>query len=296
MRRNYGILCLKRSLAPQEAQDFGAVLVLAAGRSEHRNTRMSNEHEIEFVLRDKVEGVEITPSTIGLSRFNEFNLQVETFIAGVERLKADEVRVAVGEGSYKLTAILPALLLAALEPDLQALQREDSLGEIDVKRAEVVGKWQARSKARPELSYAIRPSGEGLRAVELSTATDYRVGDVVPWVKVEKYLFGTVMDMGGAKTANVHLRVEDTGQIVRIGSNQGYLKGSALLYHKALLRVEAEQHFRTGQLRNLRLLSFEDYAPGYDEAAMNRFAEAGRTTWADVPDAAGWVREIRGGG
>ena len=256
---------------------------------------MSNEHQIEFVLRDKVEGVEITPSTIGLSRFNEFNQQVEAFIAGSERLKPEEVQVVIAEGSYKLTALLSAGLLAGLEPDLRALQRQDSLGEIDEKRAEVVAKWQARSKSRQELSFAIRPLGGPLRPVELSMATDYRVGEIVPWVKVEKYLFGTVMDMGGAKTANVHLRLEDTGQIVRVGSNQGTLKGNDRLYHKALLRVEAEQHFRSGQLRNVRLIAFEDYEPAYDEAALDRFAEVGGVAWADVPDAAEWVRQLRGG-
>jgi hypothetical protein len=256
---------------------------------------MSAEIPVEFVLRDKVDGVEITPSTIGLPRFNEFNRQVEDFIAGSEKLKPDEVHVAIESGSYKLTTLLPALLLASLEPDLRLLQREDSLGEIDPKRAEIVAKWQARSKSRPDLSYAIIPNTAGLHRVELNAASDYRVGEIVPWVKVEKYLFGTVVDMGGAKTANVHLRLADTGQIVKVGSNQGVLTGNDRLYRKALLRVEAEQHYRTGQLRNIRLLSFEDYRPGYDEAALDRFAEAGQTAWADVPDAAIWVRELRGG-
>ena len=36
------------------------------------------------------------------------------------------------------------------------------------------------------------------------------------------------------------------------------------------------------------------YAPSYDEAALDRFAEKGREAWRDVPDAAAWVREIRG--
>jgi hypothetical protein len=58
--------------------------------------------------------------------------------------------------------------------------------------------------------------------------------------------------------------------------------------------VEADQHFKTGELRNLRLLSFENYRPGYDEDALKRFTEAGSKAWADVPDAAGWVRELRG--
>jgi hypothetical protein len=253
--------------------------------------------QIEFVLRGKLEGVAITPATINLRHFNEFNQQVADFIGGSQRLKLDDVRVSVGQGSYKLTAVLTVVLAAALEADLQAMQRQDSLAEIDPKRAEVIAKWQARSKASPELEYAIRPRGFAGHDIEFSASTDYRAGDIVPWVRVEKYLFGTVMDMGGAGKANVHIRLNDSGDIVKIGTNQGYLKDQEenRLYHKVLVRVEAEQHFRTGRLRNLRLLSFEDYRPGFDEAALDRFAEAGRAAWADVPDAAEWVRKLRGG-
>ena len=41
---------------------------------------MKGPQSIDFVLRGRVDGVEITPATIGLSRFNEFNGQVEEFV------------------------------------------------------------------------------------------------------------------------------------------------------------------------------------------------------------------------
>ncbi len=248
-------------------------------------------------MRDRLDGVDITPQTIGLSRFNEFNKQAEDFIAGSERLRTDDVHVAIKEGSYVLKAVLPIAIATALEGDLKALQHQDSLGEIDPKRAEVISKWQARSKGDPDVAFEIRPQGMDVNPIELNVETDYRVGDVVPWVKVEKYLFGMVTDMGGVNKANVHIRLEDTGQIVVVGTNQDYLKDQEenRLYHKVLVRVEAEQHFKTGQLRKLRLLSFEDYEPRYDEAALDRFAQEGRKAWADVPDAGKWVRELRGG-
>jgi hypothetical protein len=253
--------------------------------------------QIEFLLRGRVDGVEITPTTIGLARFNEFNQQVASFIAGSDGLNLDEVQVSVGEGSYKLTVLLTAAVVAALEPDLVALQRPDSLGEIDPKRADIVAKWQARTKGNADLRYIVRPRGLSARPIELSHATDYRIGDIVPWVKVEKYLFGTVLDMGGVQKANVHIRLDDTGHVVRVGTNQGYLKDQKKnrLYRKVLVRVEADQHYRTRELRNYRLLSFEDYDPQCDDAALDRFAEAGRRAWADVPDAAEWVRQLRGG-
>lgn len=260
-------------------------------------TNMTASQTIEFILRDREEGVELTPDTIGLSRFNEFNQQVAQFIAGSEGGKLDDVTVGVSEGSYRLATHLTVALVMALEPDLRRLGgREDVLGEIDPKRAEILARWQARSKASEYLCYEIRPATAELPTIELSARTDYREGAFVPWVKVEKYLFGTVENMGGAQKANVHVRLA-TGQLLKVGSSQGYLRDQPAnrLYHPVLMRVQAEQHWKTAELRNIRLISFEDYEPRYDEAALDAFAAAGRRAWADVPDAAAWVRELRGG-
>lgn len=257
---------------------------------------MNENRQVEFILRDKVEGVEITPSTIDLSRFNEFNKQVEDFIAGSERLSMEGVHAEIAEGSYKLKIILPVVVMTALASDLQLLHQQDSLGEIDPKRAEIAKKWQSQAKKSENLYYLIK-AFDSEDAIRFSRETDYRVGKIAPWVKVEKYLFGTIIDMGGASKANVHIRLLDTREVITVDTTQGYLRDQEenRLYHKVLARVEADQHFKTGVLRNYRLISFEDYQPGYDEATLNSFAEAGRIAWADVPDAADWVREIRGG-
>lgn len=258
---------------------------------------MSDPTFIEFVLRGKVEGLEISPRTISLSLFNEFNLQVETFIAGSQKLKLDQAHVEIGGGSYILRVLLPVAVMGAIEPDLKLMARQDVLGELDSKRAEVVQKWQARAKSNPDLAYEVRPCVEGLPKVRISRETDYRVGEIVPWVAVEKYLFGEVLDMGGAQRANIHLRLERSGKTLIVGASQGYLRDQVenRLYHKVLLHVRAEQHFQTGELRNIQLISFVDYQPVYDEEALNRFAAKGAEAWADVPDAAKWVRELRGG-
>lgn len=257
---------------------------------------MNQDTAIEFVLRGKVEGQEISPSTIGLSQFNEFNKQVEEFIAGSQKLKLDQVHIQVNEGSYILRVLLPVVVFSNLEPDLRLMAREDVLGELDLRRAEVVQKWQARTKNNPELSYEVRPSGEAAAKVRISRETDFRVGEVIPWVAVEKHLFGEIVDMGGAQRANIHLKLDMGGKTLLVGAGQGYLRDQEenRLYHKSLLHVRAEQHYKTGGLRNIHLIGFVDYRPEYDEAALDQFSTKGAEAWADVPDAAKWVRETRG--
>ena len=258
---------------------------------------MNENTAIEFVLHGKVEGQDITPHTIGLSQFNEFNQQVEAFIGGSEKLKLDRAHVEIAESSYVLRVLLPVVVFSSLEPDLKLMERQDVLGELDIKRAEVVQKWQARAKGDADLSYEVRPKVEALPQVRISRETDYRVGEIIPWVAVEKYLFGQIVDMGGTQKANVHLKLDQGGKQVLVGASQDYLREQVenRLYHKTLLHVRAEQHFRTGDLRNVRLIAFVDYQPTYNEEALDRFAAKGAEAWADVPDAAKWVREVRGG-
>ncbi len=38
-----------------------------------------------------------------------------------------------------------------------------------------------------------------------------------------------------------------------------------------------------------------DYAPAYDEAALDRFAAAGREAWKDISNPSQWVEKLRGG-
>jgi hypothetical protein len=258
---------------------------------------MSEAAHIEFALHGKVEGIPLAPRTIGLSLFNGYNQQVEIFLGGSQKLHMDQVRVEIAEGSYVLRAFLPPAAMRALEPDLKRMARQDVLGELDVKRAEIVQKWQARSKINPDLIYEIRPGVEGLPSVTISRETDYRVGETVPWVAVEKYLLGQVVDMGGTQVANVHLKLDPGGKTLLIGTSQSYLREQLenRLYHKTLLHVRAEQHHRTGELRNARLIAFVDYQPACGDEALDLFAAQGAEAWADVPDAARWVREIRGG-
>lgn len=259
---------------------------------------MKGSQKLEFVLRRKVHGREVTPKTIGLAMFNQFNTEVEQLIAGSDRkIRLDEVHVEIKEGSYKLLAILPAVVMSTLEPDLRSLTRQDSLGEVDPKRKEIIEKWQSRAKTEDGGKYEIKAPRSLNVEVQITSTTDYHVGKITPWVNVEKYLFGQVVDMGGAQKANVHLALEDTGQTVIVGATQDFLREQQTnrLYHKTLLRVQAEENTRTGALRNVRLIDFVEYDPQYDEQALEQFIEKGTKAWADVPNAAEWVRKLRGG-
>jgi hypothetical protein len=258
---------------------------------------------VDFIIKGTLDDVEISPTTINFTRFNEFNRQVEEFVAGSDegtndKLQLDTVYVQVLEGSYRLRLVLSLALVVGVESVLRVLSREDSLADLDKRRAKIVEKWQLKAHSHENLTYEIqvtRSDGREAPSVRIGGDTNFRHGEQIPWVRVEKYLFGQIVDMGGAKAANVHVKVGS--DILIVNSDRDYLRGNDknLLYRDALLRVSAEENTRSGELRKMRLIHFVEYNPTFDQAALDRFAEEGAKAWADVPDGAAWVKNLREG-
>lgn len=258
---------------------------------------MGTPNQIAFRLSAKVKQAEITPATIGFSLFNQFNAEVEEFLAGSERrMPLDEVLVEIHDGSYKLLLALPALLATALQPDLNKLQSGDSLGEVDPKRAAVVERWQKRARNNPDYIVTIEPAESALPPIQISKATDFHTPDEDDWVAVEKYVLGTVVDMGGTTSANVHLLNEESGKRLVAASSETFLREQKenFLYQKVQIRVAAQENVKTGDLREVRLISFAGKGPSYDEAELEAAIAKGTAAWANVPDSVAWLKEIRG--
>jgi hypothetical protein len=258
---------------------------------------MGTPNQIAFRLRAKANQAEITPATIGFSLFNQFNTEVEEFLAGGQRrMPLDEVHVEIQDGSYILRLTLPVLLASALEPDLRKLQKEDSLGEVDPKRAAVVERWQKRARNNPDYFVGIESPEPAFTPIQISKDTDYHTPDEDDWVAVEKYVVGTVVDMGGTTAANVHLLYEDTGKRLVAESSENFLREQKenYLYRKVQIHVAAQENVKSGELRDVRLLSFIGKGPSYDEAELEAAIAKGTKAWANVPDSVAWLAKVRG--
>jgi hypothetical protein len=258
---------------------------------------MGTANQIAFTLKTNINGREVTPDTIGLSLFNQFNAEVEAFLAaGQRKASLEDVRFEIKDGSYRLLLTLPAMLLAMVQPDLRKLHRQDSLAEIDPKRAEVVQQWQKRARTDPFYQVAIDSPESMFKPIQITQETEYRSPDEDDWVAVEKYIVGTVDDMGGATAANVHLVSDDTGKRLVAASTEDFLRDQKenFLYRKVQVHVAAVENVKTGELRDIRLIAFVGKGPSYDEAELEAAIEKGTRAWAQVPDSAAWIRSMRG--
>ncbi|MXV06518.1 MULTISPECIES: hypothetical protein [unclassified Xanthomonas] len=248
---------------------------------------------LRFALNDRINDAEVGPSYVPLSLLGQFRGEVEDFLKGSKKdVDPGQVIVSIEDGSL---AIVASGLLAAtsLWADLVRLQNPSELGSLDPKRAAVVERWQASARKNPHRSYVVADKNKAV-TIRVDSASDFRNQVESVWMPTEKFLSGTVMDMGGTIRPNIHLKV-DTGQTFTIAATQELISGEERnrVYKPALLRVAAEENLRTGELRNLTLLAFDANQPRWDEAAFASLVKKGTEVWADVPD--NWLEELRGG-
>jgi len=101
--------------------------------------------------------------------------------------------------------------------------------------------------------------------------------------------------MGGKHKPNVHIALEN-GDSLTLDAKAEFLADDSenRLYKDQLVRIKAEQNLRTKELRKEAIVSFEKYAPHFDESEFEALSVKVKSAWADVPDIVAWVEEVRG--
>ncbi len=248
-------------------------------------------------MEDQLNGVDLTPTTIGFARFNRFNKQVEDFVKGGNReIQLDDIHVGIETGSYQLKLLLPFALAQLVLPDIQRLNTSTDLDGMNPKRTEIVKIWQDQARRHSTFKVSIKSPEHKFRQITISDQSDYHQKSEDLWVKIEKYLTGRVMDMGGKDSANVHFQVKGMRKLQVLSSSEDYLRDQKenMLYHDVQVRIIAEQNIETRDLRNLKLIEFIGGPPSYNEDELNQAIKKGTKCWADVEDITQWVAEQRG--
>ena len=249
---------------------------------------------ITIALIDHSAGFEATPERVRLGDLAEFSSDVATFLRGVDKeVDTNLLEVAVRKSSL---AIETAPLLSApnLFRDLRALLGGELLDSLDVKRREVMEKWQKTSRQSKDVAYRISAPFLG-NFIEINGGSDYHADDADQWVQVERYVRGEIQDLGGATKANAHIKLPD-GRTLKVTTERDLLRNDTInrLYKVAMLRIRAEYNVLTRELRNAHLVEFVEHATTVDEEALSRLTRRGAVAWKDVPDATTWVDELRG--
>ena len=260
---------------------------------------MNPPETVEFLLDGSIAGQRVSANEgVPFNRFIEFNDDVRKYVQGSDTKTAlQDVKVQVHEGSYLLRVLIPAGLLASLLTDTARIAATGSLADVDVNRANVLLRWQQRSKMEPSLSYAVRSPQGTFAPVVVSHASNLQREERVLWVDAERYLIGEITDWGGAQTPNIHLRLRNTRETLIVDATEDQIRQQRdnLVFHKAIVHVRAKQNPKTGELKDYKLIDLRAYAPNVEDARLEQLFAAGAKAWAGIPDGGGWVEELRGG-
>lgn len=236
----------------------------------------------------------VTPAHAPLAAVREFVTEVENFLRGDDKdVDTAALRIAVIEGSFALRTE-PVLPVPKLVADLRLLGTSNTLDAMSPRRRDVVLAWQKRARGAKRLRYRI-DAALLTEPVCVTADTDFHTDDANEWVQVERYVRGEVLDLGGARSVNAHIRLPD-GSTLHVDATRDQLRNERAnrLYKPVMVRFSAEFNVRTNAYRAARLLTFSDYEPRYDERSLQRLTQRGAEAWADVDDAADWVEHLRG--
>jgi hypothetical protein len=257
---------------------------------------MNPINQLRFAVSDRIDDIDVSPSHVSLALLGEFQKDVSDFLRGSNRdVDPSKVLVSIENGSLSMVASELLLAASMLWTDLEHLKVKDSLSLIDPKRAKIVEHWQSEAQKNPHRRYLVADQTSQVSFFSVDSTSDFHKMEDL-WVHVEKYLYGNVVDIGGSTSANVHLKLENEATVLTIAATKNLLKQGEQnrLYRPALLHITAEENLITGDLRNYKLVKFEDYQPGYDEDEFKLMVKRGTKAWADVADATEWLETLRG--
>ena len=248
---------------------------------------------IRIAIHDESAGYPVSPLRVPLSLLRTFTKDVDELLRGdAGDLPTRELEVAVLEGSLAIETrptANPGLLR-----DLRLLAASPLIDGLNPKRRAVVERWQKAARSGRSLRYEIS-SAWLPQPVVISAESDFHTDDADQWVRVERYVQGEVFEIGGLNNINAHLRLAD-GSTLLVSAAREMLSNDPKnrLFKQALVRIVADYNVQTREHRNAQLLGFEPQDKSLDERALARMMERGKRAWADVPDAAAWVEDLRG--
>lgn len=202
----------------------------------------------------------ISPDNVSLIDLRQIADDFGKFIKGSDEVSLKGLSVSVQKGciSLSLNSYIDA---PSLQHDYSALMNNPN-GTIDIDpvRAAVIYNLQALSKGTKDRRYVITYEGKKLT---IGDSTDYKI-NIPVYIDVEDYIYGELYDMGG-QTPNIHLVAEDGHKITIPAEKELLMNAGDRLYRKQLVHVTAKEDLKTGERKDYRLESFEDYNPSWDE-------------------------------
>ncbi len=270
---------------------------------------MAVRDELIFKLKGTRQGIPISPDTWDVAELARFLQEVEILlrpeVASATDRAHNPITISYEEGSAQLRTRSSrarrerTLDLISRAGQAQAASVGDVAAAYDLaylqpKQQKVIRSWFRQAQAFGDVYQILDPSTDDKVLLNIDRYTTLIEVDEEVWVPTEQYLQGRILSLGG---------INKTGLIIEVGQHRYPVEATQEMlekqevnrvYHEGILRVRAERQLLSGELRNIALLHFVDYAPKFDQKEHAQTTKQVSAAFADIENLAAWVAQLRG--
>ena len=257
---------------------------------------MKETKRLLFSIEDTVFDNDLSPTNVTLPMVSDFLKQITTFLKGSERPDLSKVKAKFEKGSLAVGIEYEEDILDSAYKVFVHLKTSKDLRHIDTARSAVIKKWQLEAQNNESRRYCLAtPDSPINREIRVIIDEKTKFVDMEPlWAEEELYLYGHIYDIGGKNDPNVHIELEN-GKSLKVDTSKNFLlhDNKNRIYKNQLVRIVAKRNMDTNELKEERLISFEDYSPQFDEEEFEQVSKKARIAWKSVEDPVQWVEQLR---
>lgn len=260
---------------------------------------MESPGSLYIKIDGKVNGEPLTPRNYDVREIMDMLPIALDILFGADKKSRPQVVYSIEEGSVKhvfVTALQVTLSAASV---LEQAQEAGSLHNVDSVRAQAVEKLQSLA-AKKGRTYEVGANSTNLKPLKITPTTTFKAPAVARhWYETEVYLYGQLVDMGGAQKSNIHLLTDDRG-LITLPCNKEYVESIDYnpVYKMCSIRAIGKQDALTDEVDfdSLKVVEISPhnrsfYNPDYIDSLSRQATE----NWlGEIADPEKWLKELRG--
>ena len=113
------------------------------------------------------------------------------------------------------------------------------------------------------------------------------------WHEVDCYIRGKVVEMGGAKASNIHIKTA-TGSLLVIAATHDQMRGKNWLYEDVVVHAKALQNPYTEELKDLKFVKLNGpFSESSLESRIQNMVKASKGRFEGLPPSDEYIKQLR---
>lgn len=242
------------------------------------------ENKVSFRFEGKINGVKVDKKHVPVKLL----AGVATEISALIEKGTEEPTVAIEDGSIVLALFcLGTHFTGLIERHADHPAR---LWNEDANVAQRIMKMSGLASTMQDGVLEIITSKKTMR---ISSDASMAPPDDGIWHEVDCYIRGKVVEMGGAKASNIHIKTV-TGNILVVAATHDQMRGKNWLYEDVVVHAKALQNPYTEELKNLKFVKLNGpFSESSLASRIQNMVKASKGRFEGLPPSDEYIKQLR---